>query len=335
MFNKKNILVTGGTGSFGKMFVLNILKKFKPNKLIIYSRDEMKQDTMFQNMINTTARAKSLRFFLGDVRDYKRLKIAFNDIDYVVHAAALKQVPAAEYNPTEFIKTNIMGAENVIRASIENNVKKVIALSTDKAVNPINLYGATKLVSDKLFISANNYAGKNKIQFSVVRYGNVAGSRGSVIPFFVKLNNEKKIFPITNKDMTRFWITLSEGVDFVINTFSRMKGGEIFIPKIPSTKIMDLAKAINSKFKHKIVGVRPGEKIHELMFSGDESDNVIEFKNYFVLLPAIKNFSPKPKLFLKSNNGEIGKKIELGRSYSSDKNSFLSAEQIRKRLNNI
>ena len=265
MFNQKNILITGGTGSFGKKFIETVLKNYKPNKLVIFSRDELKQDELKKKL--NSGSNKCLRFFIGDVRDYQRLDLALNGIDYLVHAAALKQVPAAEYNPTEFIKTNILGAENIVRAAIKNNVKKIIALSTDKASNPINLYGATKLVSDKLFISANNYVGDKKVSFSIVRYGNVVNSRGSVIPFFLDLEKKQnKFFPITDEQMTRFLITLEEGVNFVLDSFKRMKGGEIFIPKISSAKIIDIAKAINSNRKHKVIGIRPGKKFRSIIF---------------------------------------------------------------------
>lgn len=335
MFRKKNILITGGTGSFGKNFVNKILSQHKPNKIIVYSRDELKQYQMMEDFKKSSKNYKLLRFFIGDVRDYDRLSLALQDVDFVVHAAALKQVPAAEYNPTEFIKTNIFGAENVIKACLKNNVKKVIALSTDKAVNPINLYGGTKLVSDKLFVSANNYVGKKNISFSVVRYGNVAGSRGSVIPLFKEISKKKNSFPITDKRMTRFWITLSEGVDFVIKSFQRMRGGEIFVPIIPSIKITDLAKAINPKLKIKIVGLRPGEKINELMCSVDESDQVIKFKNYFIILPSIKNFAPVRNEYLISSLKEKGKFVNNNFEFSSGNNSFLSIDEIKKKIKSI
>jgi UDP-N-acetylglucosamine 4,6-dehydratase len=334
MFKNKNILITGGTGSFGKKFVLNVLKKYNPKKVIIYSRDELKQSQMMDEF-KRNKKFKSLRFFLGDVRDYDRLYLALKDVDYVIHAAALKQVPAAEYNPTEFIRTNIQGAENVIKASLRNKVKKVVALSTDKAVNPINLYGGTKLVSDKLFVSANNYASKNDTLFSVVRYGNVAGSRGSVIPLFKEIAKKDKFFPITDLNMTRFWITLSQGVDFVLKSLGRMKGGEIFIPVIPSFKIIDLAKAINPKLKIKEIGIRPGEKINELMCSSDESDQVIKFKNYYLILPSIKNFAPNKNHYLKNNLNEKGKFVSKNFEYSSGKNNFFSISELKKRINLI
>lgn len=333
MFKNKNILITGGTGSFGKKFVSNVLS-YDPKKIIIYSRDELKQSQM-QEELKAHKKFNHLRFFLGDVRDFDRLCLAFQDVDYVVHAAALKQVPAAEYNPTEFIQTNIHGAENVIKAALRTNVKKVIALSTDKAVNPINLYGGTKLVSDKLFVSANNYVGKKNIKFSVVRYGNVAGSRGSVIPLFKEISKTKNPFPITHEKMTRFWITLSEGVKFVIKSFERMKGGEIFVPNIPSFKIMDLIKAINNKQKFKIVGLRPGEKINELMCSSDESSQVIRFKDYFIILPSIKNFAPTRNMYLVDKSNHKGRFVEKNFEFSSGKNKFLSPAELKIRIKQI
>ena len=333
MFNNKNILITGGTGSFGKKFIKVLLKKYKPKRLVIFSRDELKQYELRKKL---EPKHKCLRFFLGDVRDVDRLDLALNGIDFLVHAAALKQVPAAEYNPTEFIKTNILGAQNIVSASIKNNVKKVIALSTDKASNPINLYGATKLVSDKLFISANNYVGKKNVSFSVVRYGNVINSRGSVIPFFLDLNKEKsKYFPITDKDMTRFLISLEGGVDFVLNSFKRMRGGEVFIPKIPSAKIADIALAINPKLKQKIIGIRPGEKIHEVLFSSDEAHQVIEFKNYYTLTPTIESFGEKFINYRKDISGEKGKFIKKGFEYSSKTASLLSINDLKKMIDAI
>lgn len=325
MFNNKSILITGGTGSFGKNFVRLVLKRFKPKKVIIYSRDEQKQFEMFQEFKKFES---SLRYFIGDVRDHQRLKLAMNGVDYVVHTAAMKHVPAAEYNPQECIKTNIMGAENVINASIECKVKKVIALSTDKAANPINLYGATKLAADKLFISANNLVGQGVTKFSVVRYGNVIGSRGSVLPFFLNLlKNKQKFLPITDKRMTRFWISLDEGVNFVFQSFRIMLGGEIFVPKIPSIKITDLAKALNSNILLKEVGIRPGEKIHEALSVKDESRNTYELKNFYFILPSTLTDNKK-KLFLKNYKA---KKVNESFEYSSGTNkSFLSINQIRK-----
>ena len=265
MFNNKSILVTGGTGSFGKKFIKILLERYNPARVIIYSRDELKQFEM-QQVFNQSC----MRYFIGDVRDAERIKLATKNVDYVVHAAALKQVPAAEYNPMECIKTNVMGAQNVIDAAIANDVKKVIALSTDKAANPVNLYGATKLCSDKLFTAANNIVGKGNTRFAVVRYGNVVGSRGSVVPFFKKLIADgAKELPITDERMTRFWLKLEDGVDFVLKNFERMQGGEIFIPKIPSMRILDLAKAIAPEAKIKVIGIRPGEKLHEVMCPSD------------------------------------------------------------------
>ena len=282
MLNNKNILVTGGTGSFGKKFVETVLKKFKPKKLVIYSRDEQKQ---FQLQLKwKESDVSPIRYFIGDVRDLDRLKFAMQGVDIVIHAAALKHVPMAEYNPFEAVKTNILGAQNVIDATIANDVKKVIALSTDKASSPINLYGATKLTSDKLFVAANNYKGSKKIKFSVVRYGNVMGSRGSVLPLFLKMKKDN-IFPITDKKMTRFNITLEESVNFVLFCLNKMWGGEIFVPKIPSYKIIDIAKAISTKAKLKFVGIRAGEKLHEEMISRHDSINTIEYNKYFVIAP--------------------------------------------------
>ena len=294
MFNNKTIMITGGTGSFGKHFVKKILDLYKPKKLIVYSRDELKQFEM-QKDFNQPC----MRYFLGDVRDSNRLTQAMNQVDFVIHAAALKQVPAAEYNPMECIKTNIHGAENVIDAAIKNSVEKVIALSTDKAANPINLYGATKLASDKLFVSANNIVGEKPTRFSVVRYGNVVGSRGSVVPLFKQLVKEgKKKIPITHKDMTRFWITLDKGVDFVLKSFERMHGGEIFVPKLPSVKILDIAEAYARNIEIQEVGIRPGEKVHETMCPSDDSHLTIEYKDFYVIKPTISFFRSKQKNIL-------------------------------------
>ena len=307
----KIILITGGTGSFGNAFIDHSLK-YKPKKIIVFSRDELKQSVMQQKY----AKQKNLRFFLGDIRDYERLDLACRNVDIVIHAAALKQVPAAEYNPTECVETNINGAKNLIRAALKNKVSKIIALSTDKAAAPINLYGATKLVSDKLFIAANNLSGDQPVRFSVVRYGNVANSRGSVIPYFRKLILEgKRIIPITHIDATRFLITLEDGVKFVNECLQRMDGGEIFIPKINSFKITSLAEFLMPNCKFKIVGLRPGEKIHEVLFSIDDSENVIEYKNYYLLRPNIK--LPRNNLFLKNELGEKGIKIKKRFEYSS------------------
>ncbi len=331
IFNNKTILVTGGTGSFGNRFTETLLKKYKFKKLIIFSRDELKQYEMSEKFKN-----KKLRFFLGDVRDFERLNMAMKNVDIVVHAAALKQVPSAEYNPTECIKTNINGAENVIRASISNKVKKIIALSTDKSANPINLYGATKLVSDKLFIAANNITGGSNTIFSVVRYGNVVGSRGSVLPFFKKIirNKSQNFLPITHKNMTRFWITLDQGINFVINSLFQMKGGEIFVPKLPSVKIIDLAKSLSTNHKLKIIGVRPGEKIHEIMCPLESSKNTIEFQTYYCIEPSIK-FTNKKVNYLINKNKEKGKRVKETFEYSSETNpNFLKIKEIKK-LNNI
>ncbi|WP_406017859.1 UDP-N-acetylglucosamine 4,6-dehydratase (inverting), partial [Succinivibrio sp.] len=285
----KTILITGGTGSFGNKFVEIILKEYNVKKIIIYSRDELKQYEMAQRLSDYS---QKLRFFIGDVRDLERLKLAMKGVDIVIHAAALKQVPAAEYNPMECIKTNINGANNVIEAAMTNNIQKVIALSTDKAANPINLYGATKLCSDKLFTAANNLVGEGKTRFAVVRYGNVSGSRGSVVPFFRKLKEQKAEFiPITDMEMTRFWISLEQGVEFVLTSLLRMHGGEIFVPKIPSIRITDLATAIAPEIPQKEIGVRPGEKIHELMCARDDFQHVIEFDDFFIIRPSIVTFS--------------------------------------------
>jgi len=329
MFNNQTIFISGGTGSFGNHFIKKMIKNYKPKKIIIYSRDEYKQFLMQEQF--PASKYPFFRFFLGDVRDLERLKMAMNGVDYVVHAAALKQVPAAEYNPMEFVKTNINGAENIIHAAIHQKVKKIIALSTDKAANPINLYGATKLASDKIFIAANNITGSQKTIFSVVRYGNVAGSRGSVIPYFQKLiNDKKKYLPITHEDMTRFWITLEQAIDFVFMSFRNMIGGEIFVPKIPSVKIVDLAKAMAPNLKTKIVGIRPGEKIHELMCPNEYHHLTIEFKKYFKIIPSPDNFDSE-KNFLIDNLGEKGKKVSSDFEYSSGLNdNFLSINQINK-----
>lgn len=325
MFSDKTILITGGTGSFGKQYTKTLLERFNPKRLIIFSRDELKQFEMQQ-----VFDAPCMRYFIGDVRDAERISQAMKGVDYVIHAAALKQVPAAEYNPMECIKTNIHGAENVIRAAIENDVEKVIALSTDKAANPINLYGATKLASDKMFVAANNMAGGHPTRFSVVRYGNVVGSRGSVVPFFRKLIEEKAdSLPITHEKMTRFWITLQEGVDFVLKNFLRMKGGEIFVPKIPSMRVVDLAEAMAPGMKTKIIGIRPGEKLDEIMCPKDDSHLTIEFDDHFVLGPSI-TFYHDNNDFTVNMLGEKGKPVELGFEYNSGTNPhFLSVEELR------
>lgn len=326
MFDDKTILITGGTGSFGKKYVKTISELYDPKKIIVYSRDELKQFEMSQEFDGNY-----MRYFIGDVRDRDRLTQAMRGVDYVIHAAALKQVPAAEYNPMECIKTNIHGAENVIYAALENNVEKVIALSTDKAANPINLYGATKLASDKLFVAANNFAGALKTTFGVVRYGNVVGSRGSVIPFFRQLVANGDIeLPITDERMTRFWITLQEGVDFVLKNFLRMQGGEIFVPKIPSVRIIDLARAMYENMDLKIVGIRPGEKLHEIMCPSDDSHLTLEFNDHFVIRPTI-TFVGRTNDFMTNKLGERGKTVKQGFEYNSGTNAqFLTVEEIKK-----
>jgi UDP-N-acetylglucosamine 4,6-dehydratase len=327
MFNNKNILITGGTGSFGKKYTETLLSNFSPNKIIIFSRDELKQFEMAQ-IFNDDC----MRYLIGDVRDKDRLNQVMGGVDFVIHAAALKHVPIAEYNPTECIQTNINGAENVINAALNNNVSKVIALSTDKAANPINLYGATKLASDKLFVAANNMVGSRRTSFSVVRYGNVVSSRGSVIPFFQNLiNNGAKELPITHVDMTRFLITLQDGVNFVLKNFERMQGGEIFIPKISSMKMIDLAKALAPNLPHKIIGIRPGEKLHEVMCPRDDSHLTLEFDDHYVIQPSIPLATSI--IFTKNLIGEMGKAVEVGFEYSSLNNQqWLSKEEFLKLL---
>lgn len=324
MFDHKSILITGGTGSFGKKYVETLLSRYSPERLIIYSRDELKQYEMAQEFD-----APCMRYFIGDVRDKDRLTQAMRDVDFVIHAAALKQVPAAEYNPMECIKTNIHGAENVISAAIANNVKKVIALSTDKAAAPINLYGATKLASDKLFVAANNTVGKGPTKFSVVRYGNVVGSRGSVVPLFQKKAAEGATsIPITHPDMTRFWITLQMGVDFVLKNFERMHGGEIFVPKIPSVRITDLAEAYAPGIPTEDIGIRPGEKLHEVMCPADDSYHTFEYHDHFVIAPSIK-FYRDDLQYDENKLGEKGTLVEPGYEYQSGSNpEFLTVEQI-------
>lgn len=323
MFENKSILITGGTGSFGRHFVRTILERYHPKKLIVYSRDELKQFDMAQEFSS-----ECMRYFLGDVRDRERLVQAMNGVDYVIHAAALKQVPAAEYNPMECIKTNISGAENVIHAAIANEVEKVIALSTDKAANPINLYGATKLVSDKLFVAANNIAGGHRTRFAVTRYGNVVGSRGSVVLVFKrKIELGSACLPITDPGMTRFWITLGQGVDFVLRNFERMHGGEIFVPKIPSVKVTDVARAMAPHLPHQIVGIRPGEKLHEIMCPGDDSHLTLAFDDHYLIMPAIQ-FSGHFD-FTTNRMGESGHPVEQGFEYHSGRNPhFLTVREI-------
>jgi UDP-N-acetylglucosamine 4,6-dehydratase len=323
MFNDKTILITGGTGSFGQQYVKTILRRYQPRKLIVYSRDELKQFEMAQRFDQPC-----MRYFIGDVRDRDRLIQAMAGVDFVIHAAALKQVPAAEYNPMECIKTNIHGAENVIQAALANDVDKVIALSTDKAANPINLYGATKLVSDKLFVAANNFAGGHRTRFAAVRYGNVVGSRGSVVPFFRKCIAEgSDHLPITDVRMTRFWITIQQGVDFVLRNFARMHGGEIFVPKIPSVKVVDLARAMAPELPHKVIGIRPGEKLHEVMCPADDSHLTLEFADHFVITPAIQ-FSGRAD-FRTNRLGETGTPVEQGFEFHSGRNPhFLAVDEI-------
>ncbi|TXE88556.1 UDP-N-acetylglucosamine 4,6-dehydratase (inverting) [Campylobacter volucris] len=324
MFNGKSILITGGTGSFGKTYTKTLLKKYKPKKIIIYSRDELKQFEMAREYSDSC-----MRYFIGDVRDKERLSVAMKDVDFVIHAAAMKHVPIAEYNPMECIKTNINGAQNVIDTCLENNVQKCIALSTDKACNPINLYGATKLASDKLFVAANNLTGSSHTKFSVARYGNVVGSRGSVVPFFKKLiENGVKELPITDERMTRFWISLEDGVNFVLNNFEIMHGGEVFVPKIPSMKIVDLAKTMAPNLKHKIIGIRAGEKLHEIMISSDDSHLTYEFKDYYAISPSIQFNSIDIDFSMNAKN-EKGQKVQDGFSYSSDNNTkWVSKEKL-------
>jgi UDP-N-acetylglucosamine 4,6-dehydratase len=326
MFNNKSILITGGTGSFGKRFVSYLLKHYQPQKLIIYSRDELKQFEMQQ-----VFDAPCMRYFIGDVRDKERMISAMRDVDFVVHAAALKQVPAAEYNPNECIKTNINGAQNVIDAAIATNVSRVIALSTDKAANPVNLYGATKLASDKLFVAANNISGAKGPRFSVVRYGNVVGSRGSVVPFYRSLLEQGKTsLPVTHAEMTRFWITLDEGVEFVVRNFQRMQGGEIFVPKIPSVSILDLVESMSGTRDHDLVGIRPGEKLHEVMVPEEMAHHSLEFDDHYVITPAILFFE-KNINYKRNKLGEIGKPVEDKFEYHSGTNPhFLSVEELRK-----
>ena len=324
MFDNKAILITGGTGSFGRRYVATLLERCRPRRLIVFSRDELKQYEMAQEF-----NRPCMRYFLGDVRDRERLVQAMEGVDIVIHAAALKQVPAAEYNPMECIKTNVHGAENVIHAALANEVDKVIALSTDKAANPINLYGATKLASDKLFVAANNIAGRHRTRFAVVRYGNVVGSRGSVMPYFRKLISEgADHLPITDLRMTRFWISLQQGVDFVLKDFARMRGGEIFVPKIPSVRIVDLATAMAPSLPHRIIGIRPGEKVHEVMCPVDDSHLTLEFGDHFVIRPTIV-FTDRKNDFTVNSLDEIGKPVRQGFEYTSGSNEhFLGVDEI-------
>jgi len=326
MFNDKTILITGGTGSFGKKCTELLLTRYNPKKVIIFSRDEFKQYEMAQQF--SSAKYDCIRYFIGDVRDKERLQRAFHGVDYVIHAAALKQVPAAEYNPTECIKTNVYGAQNVINVAADRGVKKVIALSTDKAANPINLYGATKLCSDKLFTAANAFVAHDETKFSVVRYGNVLGSRGSVIPLFMK-QREEGCLTVTDERMTRFWITLEQGVEFVLSCFERMVGGEVFVPKLPSMNIMDLAYAMGPDCEVKTVGIRPGEKIHEVMITHDDARMTREFDDYYVVMP-------DNRFLAERYNGMGGKPVPDGFEYSSGTNpQKLSVEGLKEMLEGL
>jgi UDP-N-acetylglucosamine 4,6-dehydratase len=320
LFNDKSILITGGTGSFGKRFARRILADYKPKKLIIYSRDELKQFEMAKTFPDT--KYPCIRYFIGDVRDRDRLMRALTGVDIIIHAAALKHVPAAEYNPFEFIKTNVIGAQNIIEAAIDKGVKQVVALSTDKASTPINLYGATKLCSDKLFVSGNSYSGAGGTRFSVVRYGNVVGSRGSVIPFFMNASHTGEI-PITDPRMTRFWITLDQGIDLVFLALEKMVGGEIFVPKIPSMRVTDLAKAVAPNCTTKVVGIRPGEKLHESMIGEDDAPYTYEYPSHYVIQPAIHSWNQDPK---RINGGRL---VKEGFKYTSDSNAtWLNEKQL-------
>jgi UDP-N-acetylglucosamine 4,6-dehydratase len=322
MFNGANILITGGTGSFGQRIVRTILDKYKPNKIIVFSRDELKQFEMEQKFPVSTY--SCMRYFIGDVRNLERLKEAFYKVDYIIHAAALKQVPACEYNPFEAIMTNVIGAQNIIRAAIAQGVKKVIALSTDKAASPVNLYGATKLCSDKLFIAGNSMSADHGTRFAVVRYGNVVGSRGSVIPFFLKQKREGKL-TVTDERMTRFSISLQHGVDFVLKNIERMHGGELFVPKIPSYKILDVAAAIAEDAEIKIIGIRPGEKLHEMMISQDDARHTIEFDDYYVIQPDFVWWENRDTLIQ-----DGGKLCKEGFSYCSDTNDkWLTVDELK------
>lgn len=329
-FDGMSVLVTGGTGSFGRKFVATLMERSKPRRLVILSRDELKQYEMAQDLEPRDSDGV-LRFFIGDVRDADRLEMALRGIDYVVHAAALKQVPTAEYNPFECIHTNVLGAENVVRAALKNQVKRVIALSTDKAVSPINLYGASKLASDKIFVAGNNVATSRETQFSVVRYGNVIGSRGSVVPLFGKLISQKAdSLPITDPRMTRFWITLDEGVDFVASAFQQMHGGEVFVPKIPSMTIVDLAEAMAPGMAQRIVGIRPGEKLHEVMITSDDARNTIEASDRYIILPEFPYKKPFPAAVYNAQP------VAPSFMYGSDTNDrWLTTEEMRVLLNDF
>jgi UDP-N-acetylglucosamine 4,6-dehydratase len=317
-WSKKNILITGGTGSFGKKFVEVVLRDYHPQRLIVYSRDELKQHEMRMSGFDHP----NLRYFIGDVRDLPRLRRAFNSVDIVVHAAALKQVPACEYNPMEAVKTNILGSSNVVDAALDAGVEKVLALSTDKAVNPVNLYGATKLAAEKLMVQSNAYAGGTNTRFSCVRYGNVIGSRGSVVPLFIKQRKSGEV-TLTDDRMTRFWISLDQGVQFVIRCIEEMHGGEVFVPKIPSMKMIDLAQVVAPKAKVRIIGIRPGEKLHEVLISEDEARTTVELEDMFIVQPAAA-------LWFGYHWSDIGKPLAEGFHYASDNNSeWLTVDEIR------
>jgi UDP-N-acetylglucosamine 4,6-dehydratase len=325
MLDGKSILVTGGTGSFGRAFIKTVLDRYAPSRLIVFSRDELKQYEMQQDP--AFGSESPMRYFIGDVRDQSRLELAMRGVDYVIHAAALKHVPAAEYNPFECIHTNVMGAENVVNASLRTGVEKVVALSTDKAANPVNLYGASKLAADKIFVAGNNLSGENGAKYSVVRYGNVIGSRGSVVPLFQRLAREgvKKI-PITDDRMTRFWITLAQGVDFVLQSLERTQGGEIFVPKIPSMKIVDLAATIVPDAVIEIVGIRPGEKLHEVMITEDDARSTLEFDSYFLIQPAFAYWESRSDV-----NRAAGSPVPDGFRYSSESNTeWMTPDELRK-----
>ncbi len=321
--SNKTVLVTGGTGSFGKEFTRIVLERYDVDRLIILSRDELKQADMKAEFENNSR----LRFFLGDIRNKDRLYRAFDGVDIVIHAAALKRVPECEYNPFEAIKTNVIGAQNIINAAIDRGVKRIVALSTDKAANPVNLYGATKLCSDKLFIAGNSYAGGQNTRFAVVRYGNVLGSRGSVIPFFNKMRETGKI-PVTDPRMTRFWITLKDGVEMVLTALEKMRGGEIFVPKIPSMKITELARAIAPECQQEIVGIRPGEKLHEILITESDSRHTLEFKDYYIIKPEFNWWD--------SSNHQDGKPLPDGFEYTSDKNKqWLTLEEMQEKIKGL
>jgi UDP-N-acetylglucosamine 4,6-dehydratase len=319
-----SILVTGATGSFGKAFVKSVLTRYRPARLVVFSRDELKQYEMQQDP--ALRDNPTLRFFLGDVRDAERLRMAMRGVDYVIHAAALKQVPAAEYNPFEFIRTNVLGAQNVVTAAIENGVKRVVALSTDKAANPINLYGASKLASDKIFVAANNLSGWSGTRFSVVRYGNVVGSRGSVVPLFERLVAEgAEALPVTDERMTRFWITLQQGVDFVLSCLQLMRGGEVFVPKLPSMRMADVAKAMAPHLPVRTIGIRPGEKLHEVMVTEDDARHTLELPDRYVIEPAFAFFEQGTPVYAAE-----ARRVPEGFVYSSDRNDrWLDAEGFR------